>query len=813
VTSNRAVPLTVLQGPAGLGKSLLLDEIARHAGSSRVTRINSDDELASYQRDVASSGRRPARLILIDNVDAADPAIADVLKHGRDHGAQVVVATRLPLVTVTSGMLLDGDAVVMGIEDLLFTPDEVATLATRHKADITPDDAADLHRTTDGWPAMVAAALRTHRPDMPLITRPVRELIDRFVREELIAAIPADELTMFTDAAAVPQIDASMLTTLLSDRAGADADPIQLIDHWATSGWIIRAPGTGHWRIPEPIRQYLMTDLDIRQPGRRVTLVTGAVQMLVANGRITDALPFLAEASLDDVVAGVLRENWGDDVVPHGKLLDAAPAVRSLSDSALANDPSLLLIAAVSALQSPPDTDTFALRLSQAESVVNREAFNGPLMTFHSLSMMLARIRGDIEQANDIERSGQAFIDAATTEQLHEHVNRIVFFTYQTGASRLAEGRVPEAEAAFRSARTMARNNRGDWYAALSDRSLAFTSLIQGDLTAARREIDSVRSYAYRQSDSLLIEHVNLTLGLLELEYGRTWKAPSLLSRAQKVLGHDAEPPAAVLAVAWSVLGLMTHDPGAAEKALLVCGPDYATNRLPFNRLLATVARAQAHLVQDDPKAALNELAAATALPGHAALFAITRARAHLAVDNVVAAQRELATSDEADSRLSLASRTEQLALAAECALRQGHDPLPSFQRLLALLERTGARRPVLLLPHLRDAIVAGELAAPATSPLAGLSVEIAALQRANRDGVPPLSDREAEVLAALTDTATLTDIAKRMYVSGNTLKTITRGLYRKLGAGDRHEAVAIARTLGISPPRGDIQDVDGLQR
>ncbi|WP_165367833.1 response regulator transcription factor, partial [Phytoactinopolyspora endophytica] len=67
-----------------------------------------------------------------------------------------------------------------------------------------------------------------------------------------------------------------------------------------------------------------------------------------------------------------------------------------------------------------------------------------------------------------------------------------------------------------------------------------------------------------------------------------------------------------------------------------------------------------------------------------------------------------------------------------------------------------------------------------------------------NRDGAPQLSEREAEVLAALANTTTLADIAKGMYVSSNTLKTVTRGLYRKLGASDRHQAVSIAQALAL---------------
>lgn len=795
---TRAAPLIVVHGPAGLGKSLLLADIAGVVGHSRTEWITSSDALAAYPERLGRSADTPPRLVLVDDVPGTNDAIAAIRHLGRDREAHLVVASRTPLPAVTAGMVLDGRVQVISTQQLLLTHDDVIALATRLKADISAEDAAELHRATDGWPAIVDATLRSGRSGGSLTERGLKELIDRFVREELLSAIPAEDLAMLTDAAAIPRFDAPALAVLLADHDAA-ADPVLVIDSWAASGWIIYDSIDSHWRIPQPIRQSLLTDLDIRHPGRRAELTTKAVQALVAAGRTTDALPYLVEASLTDVVAGVLRDKWGDDVVPQGHILTTRSAVASMPDEILAGDPTLLLISAVSALRGPVDTDTLALRLAQADAVIDRESFNGPLVTFHSLSMMLARIRGDIDEANTIERAGQAFIDAATDDERHEHVNRIVYFNHQVGTSRLAEGRLQEADAAFRSARSMARNNRGDWYVAVTDSKLAYISFLRGQLQAARQEIESTRAYAEPRSDELLIEHVNMISGLLELEHGRAWSVRSMLSRAQGMIRRDAEPPASRLALAWSMLGLLSSDAGAAEQALLLCGSDYATNQLPLNRFLAAIARAQARLAQGDPKAALNELDDAVAPPGHAAMEAIVRAHACLAMDEAPAAIRELAAYTDTNDPLPLTVRADLLALLTECALRRGHDARPAFSRLLAVLERTGARRPVLLLPQLCEAVVTGRLSAPSSSPLASLAVEVAALTRANRDGAPQLSERETEVLSALADATTLADIATSMYVSSNTLKTIARGLYRKLGAADRHEAVSVARALGLA--------------
>ena len=57
------------------------------------------------------------------------------------------------------------------------------------------------------------------------------------------------------------------------------------------------------------------------------------------------------------------------------------------------------------------------------------------------------------------------------------------------------------------------------------------------------------------------------------------------------------------------------------------------------------------------------------------------------------------------------------------------------------------------------------------------------------------LTPRELQILHRLRGDQTLREIARDLYVSHNTIKTITLSLYRKLGAHSRAEAIAIAAT------------------
>ena len=56
------------------------------------------------------------------------------------------------------------------------------------------------------------------------------------------------------------------------------------------------------------------------------------------------------------------------------------------------------------------------------------------------------------------------------------------------------------------------------------------------------------------------------------------------------------------------------------------------------------------------------------------------------------------------------------------------------------------------------------------------------------------LTPREREILHRLQGHQTLREIAGDLWVSYNTVKTITSSVYRKLGAHSRSQAVTIAR-------------------
>ena len=61
-----------------------------------------------------------------------------------------------------------------------------------------------------------------------------------------------------------------------------------------------------------------------------------------------------------------------------------------------------------------------------------------------------------------------------------------------------------------------------------------------------------------------------------------------------------------------------------------------------------------------------------------------------------------------------------------------------------------------------------------------------------------PLTERELTVLRYLQSVLSNEEIASKLFVSPNTVKTHVRNIYRKLGVGRRREAVRRARELHL---------------
>jgi DNA-binding NarL/FixJ family response regulator len=72
------------------------------------------------------------------------------------------------------------------------------------------------------------------------------------------------------------------------------------------------------------------------------------------------------------------------------------------------------------------------------------------------------------------------------------------------------------------------------------------------------------------------------------------------------------------------------------------------------------------------------------------------------------------------------------------------------------------------------------------------------AIHRSGAGPLPALTEREMQVLAGMSRGRSNADIGRELYLSEDTVKTHARRLFRKLGAADRAQAVALGFRWGL---------------
>ena len=91
------------------------------------------------------------------------------------------------------------------------------------------------------------------------------------------------------------------------------------------------------------------------------------------------------------------------------------------------------------------------------------------------------------------------------------------------------------------------------------------------------------------------------------------------------------------------------------------------------------------------------------------------------------------------------------------------------------------------------------ELVAMVTQALNDVAARQVPRARQEGDGgVPPLTERELQVLRGMGRGRSNSEIGKELYLSEDTVKTHARRLFRKLGAADRAQAVAMGFRWGL---------------
>ena len=389
---------------------------------------------------------------------------------------------------------------------------------------------------------------------------------------------------------------------------------------------------------------------------------------------------------------------------------------------------------------------------------------------------------------DDLDTADARYTRLASDTLAAHAVTLFAFTSYGQGRLRLTQRGPAAARRHFAHARSVATDLGWDGLpVAMSLRiGEAETDLEAGDATAAETRYEEALSLA--EHEPTTVRHpVYLALAELYHADGRHDECEAMLRRIDAEahivsllpVGGDIRVARAWLDLArghldrvQTFLDAHRRDPTSDELTGLRGPRDDARRLLGRYALLRhEYARAIAELtdVLDD------------AVRG-GRIDTVIRCRIDLAVARAAQGQRR-----EAFAQLDAAVDS---ALGLDAADRQPR----GYHRVFA------AAAPPDLAALLRQRLDAGGLGGAARAFLEGLVARAPQPSRAQPRIEEPLSPSERRVLEQLVAGRANKEIAQRLFVSPNTVKTHIRRIYGKLGAKNRAEAIVRAQALGLTP-------------
>ncbi len=685
----------------------------------------------------------------------------------------------------------------IGEDELRFTPEEALAAAHEASVPVSGSEIDALRELTGGWPVALSIALRTrtHATDLRAATDGAREMVYRYLAEQIFAGLDDMQRAFLLDTSVFPSFD-----VVIAQALGRSAEFLAELRRGAS---FLGETAPGIFRYHDLFRDFLDAQLQRRGADHWRDAHLRAARILEARGELARALDLLARANDAQGVAAMLRAH-GVDLFERGEAETLSKALAVVSGQSYDGDARVLGIKAmveagrghfdlaerdfVDAIARAEDSATrlalvhrYALELIRhdRDAIALLEPFASgadvaprlrvPLLGTYATALARA---GMVSRAVETIAAAMAVIDAGVRDDACARFYQQAAFVHQLlpdrGEARsyanlaielaLAQGLYEVAARALSVLYVINHEDGGDPIESLG---------ILDRLIECARKGASLQTGLYGLFASMDIEvdrGDNVAIERLEAEIERS-RGALPRTAAESVL------PARALREAWSGDFERAYEL-LASSIRAVQGHDRRALRFAEIALYA-VASGHSDEGEEAARSALAEIADAGAVTRRGVRTYLLLALAELVRGHAASAHRFIVEAERAMPRSPQRLRTFAQAVRAYYRRALGEsEPI----EVGALLERLRAEH------YGGIARLLGAL------PLAGTN---------DAGGYALLTAAERSILAELAGGKSTKDIATGSARSAHTIDTHIRSICRKLQCRGRREAVALAIRSG----------------
>jgi LuxR family transcriptional regulator, maltose regulon positive regulatory protein len=833
--------VVLVSAPAGYGKTLLLtDWVSRQPGRVAWLTVDRGDNtdrrfwagvLAALSTVAAVPAANPLRTLGLPDVPSRSPEFLDAvidalvavagpllmvfddlheltnadplaglatLLENRPPGLRLVLASRSDPPLHLGRLRLTGELRELRAPALAFTSDEAAAVLERADVHVTPEQHQLLHAQTAGWPAalrLASISLREAADPAAFLSDLTGngQAISDYLVGEILSSLP-DEVVEVLFAVSVCDAVTAPLAATLAGRADA-GDALADLEH-RTSLVVSYGKGRRWFRVHPLLRAQLYADLRRRRPDRVAALHRRALAWFASTRNPVGALRHATLADNPHLVRDALRKH-GAVLATSGHHVEVGAAVERLDGAGLLQtDPRLLLVGALAHMERG-QVDAADVLLGWADALPTE-----PDAALRALRALATARRAWYRP--DGPRPDGAAPGAVETELA------VVSMLLRANLA-MADGRTPEAVELTRVAVEQASGEGREYLRARALATRAMAVGLLGEITHMLELVEQAGRTAPAAAWShtagaaycvVMSAYGTLLQGRLTAALAHTTELQDVTGRTPAAAQRAVSPLQPVLDAVHGAtrFDLGEHQAGLDEmRAARASLGEGVTLGLPMAAFLAVLEHDAALRCGFDARArAVCEWAAERV--GDAGCGDLTYLRAAAALQ--VGTEQEVVLAPLLEGvELPLVRWLTGAAWILECqrTLRIGNRRLArdALRHALTHAERSGVVRPLVNAPSEVADLIAREVGGLGGAD--GLAREVLALRARLESGglaAPALTAREAAVLDLLPSLLSLDEIAARLCVSTNTVKTHLTAIYAKLGVRSRRDAVARGRLL-----------------